>query len=154
MQNSPSRAEVQESAAPVTYVTLTAEHLPQVHDLLHHSFWSGIDSSYLSLKDGCLSDEIPYLSQSATRCSMFPRKRQSWRCISVLWSDALSSARRSKLTLPISRSALAGRMRRLQRKHAFLYSRGHRCENSLQCHALSPHQSQSEQRHHSPCVYK
>jgi len=62
MQNSPSRAVVQESAAPITYVTLTAEHLPQVHDILHRSFWSGIDSSCLLLKDGCLSDEITYLS--------------------------------------------------------------------------------------------
>ena len=61
---------------------------------------------------------------------MFPRKRQSWRCISVLWSDALSSARQSKPTLPISRSALVGRTRRLQRKNAFLYSRGHRYESS------------------------
>ena len=153
MQNSPSRAVVQESVAPITYVTLTAEHLPQVHDILHRSFWSGIDGSYPILRGGCLS-EIPYLSQSATPCSMFPRKRQSWRCINVLWSDALSSARRTKLTLPILRSVLVGRMRRLQRKRAFLYSRGPRYESSLQCHALSPHQSQSEQRYNSPCIYK
>lgn len=60
MGNSPSRAVVQESVAPITYVTLTAEYLPQVHDILHRSFWSGIDSSYLLLKGGCLSDEFPY----------------------------------------------------------------------------------------------
>ncbi len=47
MQSSPSRAIVQESVAPITYVTLTAEHLPQVHDILHRSFWSGSDGSYL-----------------------------------------------------------------------------------------------------------
>src|SRR6266852_5799675 len=57
MQNSPSKAVVQESVAPVTYVTLTAEHLPQVHDILYRSFWSGIDSSYLLLKGRCLSDD-------------------------------------------------------------------------------------------------
>ena len=62
MQNSPSMVVVQESVAPVTYVTLTAEHLLQVHDILHRLFWSGIDSSYLLLKCGRLSDEIPYLS--------------------------------------------------------------------------------------------
>ena len=62
MHNSPSMALIQESAAPVTYVTLTAEHLLQVHDILHRSFWSGIDGSYSLLKGGCLSDEIPFLS--------------------------------------------------------------------------------------------
>lgn len=52
-QSSPSRAVVQESVAPITYVTLTAEHLPQVHDILHRSFWSGIDGSCpLLLIDG------------------------------------------------------------------------------------------------------
>jgi hypothetical protein len=64
MQNSPNRAVVQESVAPITYVTLTAEHLPQVHDILHRSFWSGIDSPYLLLKDGCLPDQIVIVSDS------------------------------------------------------------------------------------------
>jgi hypothetical protein len=39
----------EEPVAPITYVTLTAEHLPQVHDLLHRSFWSGIDGLSLPL---------------------------------------------------------------------------------------------------------
>ena len=62
MWNSPNRAVVQESVAPITYVTLAPEHLPQVHDILHRSFWSGIDGSYLLLEGGYLSDGVPYLS--------------------------------------------------------------------------------------------
>jgi hypothetical protein len=54
---SPDRGEFvgvqeEESVAPITYVTLTAEHLPQVHDLLHRSFWSGIDGSSFPLVTG------------------------------------------------------------------------------------------------------
>lgn len=45
--------------------------------------------------------------------------------------DALSLARQSKLTSPISRYVLAGRMRRSRRKHLYHYfSRGRRCEIS------------------------
>ncbi len=52
MQSSPSRAAVQESVAPITYMTLTGEHLQQVHDILRRSFWSGIDGKCLLLEDG------------------------------------------------------------------------------------------------------
>ncbi len=43
---SSGREVVRESLAPITYVTLTAVHLPQVHDLLHRSFWTGIDGPF------------------------------------------------------------------------------------------------------------
>ncbi|KAH9039269.1 hypothetical protein EDB85DRAFT_2141216 [Lactarius pseudohatsudake] len=54
---------VQESLAPITYVTLTAEHLPQVHDLLHRSFWSGID----------VSDSLRHTPEQATIVAMYKR---------------------------------------------------------------------------------
>ncbi|KAH8996113.1 hypothetical protein EDB86DRAFT_1037800 [Lactarius hatsudake] len=54
---------VQESLAPITYVTLTAEHLPQVHDLLHRSFWSGID----------VSDSLRHMPEQATIVAMYKR---------------------------------------------------------------------------------
>jgi hypothetical protein len=38
---------VQESVAPIMYVTLSKEHLPQVHDLLERTFWEGIDGKLL-----------------------------------------------------------------------------------------------------------
>lgn len=59
----PSRAVVQESVAPITYVTLTAEHLPQVHDILHRSFWSGID----------ISDSLQHVPEKATIVAMYKR---------------------------------------------------------------------------------
>jgi len=57
------RDAVQESLAPITYVTLTAEHLPQVHDLLHRSFWSGID----------VSDSLRHGPEQATIVAMYNR---------------------------------------------------------------------------------
>ncbi|KAF8489890.1 hypothetical protein F5888DRAFT_1743967 [Russula emetica] len=59
----PNRAVVQESVAPITYVTLTAEHLPQVHDILHRSFWSGID----------VSDSLQHVPEKATIVAMYKR---------------------------------------------------------------------------------
>ena len=82
MKSSPSRAVVQEFVAPITYVTLTAEHLPQVHDILHRSFWSGIDGSCLLLNDGKLADDIPlalvgdslqHVPEKATIVAMYKR---------------------------------------------------------------------------------
>ncbi|KAF8273202.1 hypothetical protein EI94DRAFT_1677151 [Lactarius quietus] len=58
-----SREDVQESLAPITYVTLTADHLPQVHDLLHRSFWSGID----------VSDSLCHVPEQATIVAMYKR---------------------------------------------------------------------------------
>ncbi|KAH9987151.1 hypothetical protein BJV74DRAFT_774271 [Russula compacta] len=59
----PTRQLVQESVAPVTYVTLTTEHLPQVHDILHRSFWSGID----------VSDSLQHVPEQATIVAMYKR---------------------------------------------------------------------------------
>ncbi|KAI9510026.1 hypothetical protein F5148DRAFT_658941 [Russula earlei] len=52
---------VQESVAPIMYVTLTAEHLPQVHDILHRSFWSGID----------VSDSLQHFPEQATIVAVY-----------------------------------------------------------------------------------
>ncbi|KAI0285260.1 hypothetical protein BC826DRAFT_918814 [Russula brevipes] len=59
----PNRDVVPESIAPITYVTLTAEHLPQVHDLLHRLFWSGID----------VSDSLQHVPEQATIVAMYKR---------------------------------------------------------------------------------
>ncbi|KAH9971741.1 hypothetical protein BGW80DRAFT_1174286, partial [Lactifluus volemus] len=53
----------EEPVAPITYVTLTAEHLPQVHDLLQRSFWSGID----------VSDSLQHGPDRATIVAMYKR---------------------------------------------------------------------------------
>jgi hypothetical protein len=74
----------EEPVAPITYVTLTAEHLPQVHDLLQRSFWSGIDGSSLPLVTGafrpkvilCLpkvSDSLQHGPDRATIVAMYKR---------------------------------------------------------------------------------
>ncbi|KAI0064070.1 hypothetical protein BV25DRAFT_1800956 [Artomyces pyxidatus] len=52
-----------EVLAPISYVTLAAEHLPQVHDILHRSFWTGID----------VSDSLQYGPQQATIVAMYKR---------------------------------------------------------------------------------
>ncbi|THH20654.1 hypothetical protein EW146_g747 [Bondarzewia mesenterica] len=39
----PDREQADETTAPINYVTLRPEQLPQIHDLLHRSFWAGID---------------------------------------------------------------------------------------------------------------
>ncbi|KAH9962685.1 hypothetical protein BC827DRAFT_1129978 [Russula dissimulans] len=59
----PYRGVVQESVAPITYVTLTVGHLPQVHDILHRSFWSGID----------VSDSLQHVPEQATIVAMYKR---------------------------------------------------------------------------------
>ena len=41
--HSPDRELPDMSPAAIVSVTLRAEHLPQVHDLLHRMFWMGID---------------------------------------------------------------------------------------------------------------
>ncbi|KAI0048749.1 hypothetical protein FA95DRAFT_1490325 [Auriscalpium vulgare] len=48
--------------APISYVTLTAEHLPQVHDILHRTFWAGIN---------VVSDSLQYGPQQATIVAMY-----------------------------------------------------------------------------------
>ncbi|KAI0251397.1 hypothetical protein BJV78DRAFT_1126333 [Lactifluus subvellereus] len=59
----PGRELVRESVAPITYVTLIAEHLPQVHDILRCSFWSGID----------VSDSLQHVPERATIVAMYKR---------------------------------------------------------------------------------
>ncbi|KAI0029550.1 hypothetical protein K488DRAFT_56106 [Vararia minispora EC-137] len=39
----PNRDVSDEITAPITYVTLTPAHLPQVHDLLRRTFWEGVN---------------------------------------------------------------------------------------------------------------
>ena len=73
----------EEPVAPITYVTLTAEHLPQVHDLLHRSFWSGIDGLsppllrvLLNRRDSSLpkvSDSLQHGPDRATIVAMYKR---------------------------------------------------------------------------------
>ncbi|KAI0311360.1 hypothetical protein OF83DRAFT_1295445 [Amylostereum chailletii] len=52
----PDEALPDEEPAPITYVTLAEEHLPQVHDILRRSFWEGID----------VRDSLQYGPQQAT----------------------------------------------------------------------------------------
>lgn len=40
---SPERDQPTETTAPIEYVNLRTEHLPQVHDILRRTFWDGID---------------------------------------------------------------------------------------------------------------
>ena len=42
---SPERDQPTETLAPITYTSLQAYHLEQVHDLLARAFWAGIDGS-------------------------------------------------------------------------------------------------------------
>ncbi len=81
MQDSPDRDVNQESVAPIMYLTLTAEHLPQVHDILHRSFWSGIDGLSIIerriLADEFLpfvvSDSLQHVPEQATIVAMYKR---------------------------------------------------------------------------------
>ncbi|KAI0331637.1 hypothetical protein GY45DRAFT_1345172 [Cubamyces sp. BRFM 1775] len=41
----PERVQALETEAPITYCSLQAHHLPQVHDLLARVFWEGVDVS-------------------------------------------------------------------------------------------------------------
>ncbi|KZP13201.1 hypothetical protein FIBSPDRAFT_137673 [Athelia psychrophila] len=41
----PEREQVVETAAPISYVSLQARHLGQVHELLERAFWAGVDVS-------------------------------------------------------------------------------------------------------------
>jgi len=80
MRSSPDRDVVQESVAPITYVTLTAEHLPQVHDLLHRSFWYGIDGLcsvverrmlLTKFSPPAVSDSLQHVPERATIVAMY-----------------------------------------------------------------------------------
>ncbi|TFY72440.1 hypothetical protein EVG20_g559 [Dentipellis fragilis] len=52
-----------EVQAPITYTTLSAEHLPQIHDLLRRLFWAGID----------VSDSLQYQPEQATIVALYKR---------------------------------------------------------------------------------
>ncbi|KAA1468905.1 hypothetical protein DENSPDRAFT_547940 [Dentipellis sp. KUC8613] len=53
----------EEVTAPITYTTLSAEHLPQIHDLLRRLFWAGID----------VSDSLQYQPEQATIVALYKR---------------------------------------------------------------------------------
>lgn len=97
MRCSPDRDVVQASVAPITYVTLTAEHLPQVHDLLRRSFWSGIDGLCSIVERRMLLTSFHH-PQLATPYSMFLSEQRSLRYTSISWSDAPSLVHQSRLT--------------------------------------------------------
>ncbi|KAH9479737.1 Cysteine-rich protein 2-binding protein [Psilocybe cubensis] len=59
----PEREPAIEAIAPITYSTLHEYHLPQVHDLLERSFWSGID----------VSDALDYLPEKTTMVAMYKK---------------------------------------------------------------------------------
>ncbi|KDR67613.1 hypothetical protein GALMADRAFT_1068826 [Galerina marginata CBS 339.88] len=59
----PEREHPIEEPAPLTYFTLHAYHLPQVHDLLEKSFWSGID----------VSDSLDYVPEKSTVIAMYKK---------------------------------------------------------------------------------
>ena len=46
--DSPEEDLPDETLAPITYVTLAAEHLPQIHDILQRTFWDGVNGTVLS----------------------------------------------------------------------------------------------------------
>ncbi|KAJ3548910.1 hypothetical protein NM688_g5239 [Phlebia brevispora] len=57
----PDREQPIEVDAPVEYSTLQAYHLDQVHDLLRHTFWDGID----------VSDALQYSPEQCTVVAMY-----------------------------------------------------------------------------------
>ncbi|PPQ94441.1 hypothetical protein CVT25_002532 [Psilocybe cyanescens] len=59
----PERESSVEGMAPITYSTLHAYHLPQVHDLLERSFWTGID----------VTDALDYLPEKTTMVAMYKK---------------------------------------------------------------------------------
>ncbi|ETW79288.1 hypothetical protein HETIRDRAFT_323861 [Heterobasidion irregulare TC 32-1] len=59
----PDRELPDMSPAAIVYVTLRAEHLPQVHDLLHRMFWMGID----------VTDSLQYDPSRATIIAIYKR---------------------------------------------------------------------------------
>ncbi|PPQ72446.1 hypothetical protein CVT26_003775 [Gymnopilus dilepis] len=59
----PERECSVEETAPITYSTLQAHHLPQVHDLLERSFWPGID----------VSDSLDFQPERCTVIAMYKK---------------------------------------------------------------------------------
>ncbi|KXN87679.1 Cysteine-rich protein 2-binding protein [Leucoagaricus sp. SymC.cos] len=60
---SPERQQPIESLAPITYCTLQACHLNQIHDLLERVFWTGID----------VSDSLEYSPERCTVVACYER---------------------------------------------------------------------------------
>ena len=71
---SPEWDQPPERDAPITFTSLQERHLPQVHDILERSFWTGIDGRYYHkilffriLKNpGSVSDSLVYEPEKAT----------------------------------------------------------------------------------------
>ncbi|KZV69314.1 hypothetical protein PENSPDRAFT_676161 [Peniophora sp. CONT] len=61
--NSPDDDLPDETTAPITYVTLSAEHLPQVHDILRRTFWDGVN----------VGDSLNYEPERATIVAVYKR---------------------------------------------------------------------------------
>jgi len=59
----PEREPPMEDMAPITYSTLHAYQLPQIHDLLERSFWNGIN----------VSDSLDYSPEKATMVAMYKK---------------------------------------------------------------------------------
>ncbi|TFK39467.1 hypothetical protein BDQ12DRAFT_722331 [Crucibulum laeve] len=57
------REQPMESRAPITYTSLQAGHLPQIHDLLERVFWSGID----------VSDALEYWPEQCTVVAIYKK---------------------------------------------------------------------------------
>ena len=53
---SPDAEQPMLQPAPITYSTLHANQLPQIHDLLERSFWTGIDGRFFLEKPEWLAD--------------------------------------------------------------------------------------------------
>ena len=69
-----------EDTAPITYSTLHAYHLPQIHDLLDRSFWHGINGNLDSkLSSNRLNfilsvrDSLDYSPEKATMVAMYKK---------------------------------------------------------------------------------
>ncbi|KAF9045354.1 hypothetical protein BJ165DRAFT_1346914 [Panaeolus papilionaceus] len=59
----PGREQPIEQVGPINYVTLTAELVPQVNDLLERCFWTGID----------ISDSLGYWPEKATVIAVYKK---------------------------------------------------------------------------------
>lgn len=71
-----------ETAAPITYVTLAPEHLPQIHDLLRRTFWDGVNGTPLFrsrlpllqlTSRNPVSDSLQYETERATIVAVYNR---------------------------------------------------------------------------------
>ena len=150
---SPEQEPPMEDIAPITYSTLHAYQLPQIHDLLERSFWNGINGENQSWFKVTIS--LNFIFQSAILLITRQKRLLWWRCIKRLsWASPYSvlHARLISPTLLWRRAGinlgLAGRS---------LCSRGFVFKEflntiSFQNHVVSPDKFKPSQRYHSSCV--